>query len=326
MWKSFLPVILRAIIVVNMNQQYSQLAETLAEWENHETVRGHKNSVILKRVLFEAFDAYIILFYLAIYEHDVVLLRLELVGAFNLDTLRRVFTECVMPYIIRYFTKDPVGMSKKDDDPKKKNNEGYLTSEADLEEYDTFDDYIEMLIQFGYVTLFASAYPLAAFIAIGANFIEIRTDLWKLSHLFRRMTPVRANDIGMWKLSLKSFAWLAASSNLIIFAFTSSQLRQWLPDYYVTDAAGQSTPKASSAHEILLVVLIIEHCLIITAMLGRNAIPSTPESVRVEVQKQLWFHERLASKARNQTVQRNSAEVTSLSQLREKESLRQSSL
>ena len=128
------------------------------------------------------------------------------------------------------------------------------------------------------------------------------------------MTPVRTNDIGTWKLSLKSFAWLAASSNLIIFAFTSSQLRQWLPDYYDTDAAGQSTPKASSAHEILLVVLIIEHCLLITAMLGRNAIPSTPKSVRVEVQKQLWFHERLASEARDLTVQRNSAEVTSLSQ------------
>ena len=37
------------------------------------------------------------------------------------------------------------------------------------------DDYIEMLIQFGYVTLFASAYPLAAFLAMGANFIEIRS-------------------------------------------------------------------------------------------------------------------------------------------------------
>ena len=30
--------------------------------ENHETVLGHQNSVTLKRVLFEAFDAYVILF------------------------------------------------------------------------------------------------------------------------------------------------------------------------------------------------------------------------------------------------------------------------
>jgi len=45
--------------------------------------QGYQNSVVLKRVLFEAFDAYSILFYLAIYERDALSLRLELVGAFN---------------------------------------------------------------------------------------------------------------------------------------------------------------------------------------------------------------------------------------------------
>ena len=39
----------------------------------------------------------------------------------------------------------------------------------------TLDDYIEMVIQFGYVSLFASAYPLAAFCAIFANIVEIRS-------------------------------------------------------------------------------------------------------------------------------------------------------
>lgn len=43
-----------------------------------------------------------------------------------------------MPYLIRYFTKDKVGLSKKDDDLKDDENSGYLTSEADLEEYDIF--------------------------------------------------------------------------------------------------------------------------------------------------------------------------------------------
>ena len=61
-WRSLLPVILRAIVVVNINEQYSKVAEKLAELENHETILGYQNSVILKRVLFEAFDADIILF------------------------------------------------------------------------------------------------------------------------------------------------------------------------------------------------------------------------------------------------------------------------
>ena len=82
--KSFVPIILRALVVTTINQRYSRFAETLAEWENHETVRGHRGSVVLKRVLFEAFDAYIILFYLMVYERDVSMLRLELVGCFNM--------------------------------------------------------------------------------------------------------------------------------------------------------------------------------------------------------------------------------------------------
>lgn len=82
--KSFVPIILRALVVMTINQRYSRFAETLAAWENHETVNGHRGSVILKRVLFEAFDAYIILFYLMVCERDVSMLRLELVGCFNM--------------------------------------------------------------------------------------------------------------------------------------------------------------------------------------------------------------------------------------------------
>mmetsp|Transcript_11195 Transcript_11195/g.23869 ORF Transcript_11195/g.23869 Transcript_11195/m.23869 type:complete len:742 (-) Transcript_11195:790-3015(-) len=313
-WKCLPIILLRAIIVANMNQKYSELAVILAEWENHETQRGHRNSIILKRVLFEAFDAYIILFYLAVYERDVELLRLELVGTFSVDTFRRVFIECVIPYAVRHFSKDPVSKAKKDDDLKEKSSSnGHLTFEADLEEYDTFDDYIEMLIQFGYVTLFASAFPLAAFVAMAANLIEMRADLWKLSHVFRRTTPLRASDIGMWKMSLKAIAWLSACSNLLIFAFTSSQLRQWLPDYYVTDAGGQSAPKDGYFVEILLIVVCIEHFIIIIAGLARKMIPKIPESVSVGIQKQLWYHETVASKARCLTVQSKSNEVKSLS-------------
>ncbi|KAL7543706.1 hypothetical protein ACHAXR_013200 [Thalassiosira sp. AJA248-18] len=314
-WKIYGPVILRAIVVVNMNSQYSHLAEMLTEWENHETVLGHQNSVILKRVLFEAFDASVVLFYLAFFERDIYLLRSELVGAFNVDALRRVFTECVLPYICKCFKKekDPVGMSKKNDDLTK-DATGYLASEAELEQYDTFDDYIEMLIQFGYVTLFASAYPLAAFLAMGANMIEIRSDLWKITHLCRRMSPVRANGIGMWKLSLKAIAWLAAGSNLLIFAFTSSQMQQWFPEFYVTDEiTGRTSPGASSSNEILLIVLIIEQFLVVIAGLVNNSVPTIPQSVCIDIQRRNWFHEHLASKRRHRTATRTSTGITALS-------------
>ena len=47
-WKCYGPIILRALVVVNMNAQYSTVAEWLANWENHESNIGHSNSVVLK--------------------------------------------------------------------------------------------------------------------------------------------------------------------------------------------------------------------------------------------------------------------------------------
>ncbi|KAL7544223.1 hypothetical protein ACHAWF_007603 [Thalassiosira exigua] len=208
-WRSLLPVILRAIVVANMNQQYSRLAEWLTDWENHETIQGHQDSLVLKRVLFEAFDAYVVMIYLAIYERDVVLLRQELVGAFNVDTLRRVVTECILPYLMIY--KDSFvqfGYKKDDDCPNSQPSQPSLAEQAKLEEYDTFDDYIKMLIQFGYVTLFASAYPLAAFIAVIANWIEIRTGICLVCFLFKTLSNCIPPTYCIWFVFFKNSPYL----------------------------------------------------------------------------------------------------------------------
>jgi len=208
---------------------------------------------------------------------------------------------------------DIVGIRKKDDDIINTSGNGYLSSEAELEEYQPFDDWIEMIIQFGYVTLFASAYPLAAFIAIFANMIEMRTDCWKLTNLCQRKSPIRVQGIGMWKYSLVAITWLSAVSNLYLFAFTSSQLRQWLPDYYHTDERGQSMPNRDAAYRILLVVLVIEHCVIIIAALVRSCIPHIGPHIRLEIEKYYWFHENNAADQRTKTVKRASQQINVLS-------------
>jgi len=312
--KGLLPVLLRAAIVFAMNKKYSTIAEWLTEWENHETIVGHQNSLILKRVLFEAFDTFIILFYLACFERDVILLRMELTGAFTVDTIRRVFTECVLPYAMQKgWTKDPIGKHKKDDDIKKDESDGSLRAETDLEKYEQFDDYIEMLIQFGYVTLFASAFPLAAFLAAIANFIEMRSDAWKLCHLHRRPSVIKASGIGMWVLSLKLIAWLSAWSNLLIFVFTSNQMRTWFPHYYAdgTDRNGHLVLKANSTADIFFTLWTIEHALILVVFLIR-IIPSIPASVYLRFQQHSWYLEKEAVKSRFTSPTRTPADTKKL--------------
>ena len=70
-------------------------------------------------------------------------------------------------------------------------------------QYDgTFEDYLEMFIQFGYVILFSSAYPLAGLCALINNIIEIRGDAFKLCHVHQRPFGQRCNNIGSWQVKI----------------------------------------------------------------------------------------------------------------------------
>lgn len=58
-----------------------------------------------------------------------------------------------------------------------------------------------MFIQFGYVVLFSSAFPLAALCALLNNIIEIRSDAFKLCTNLRRPFGERVENIGTWQVS-----------------------------------------------------------------------------------------------------------------------------
>jgi len=57
-----------------------------------------------------------------------------------------------------------------------------------------------MFIQFGYVFLFSSVYPLASFFAVMNNVLEIRVDAFKLCRLYQRPMGRRVKDTGAWQV------------------------------------------------------------------------------------------------------------------------------
>jgi hypothetical protein len=59
----------------------------------------------------------------------------------------------------------------------------------------TFDDYNEIAIQFGYVTLFAAAFPAAPAAALLNNLVEGKSDLLKLFKGMQRPHPREASSI-----------------------------------------------------------------------------------------------------------------------------------
>ena len=91
-----------------------------------------------------------------------------------------------------------------------------------------------MVIEFGYVTLFASAFPLASCISVFCNLIEIKSDCYKLTHALQRPPAERVNSIGVWGGVLQVMMLLSIVTNASLFAFSSEQMAAWFPDLFRT--------------------------------------------------------------------------------------------
>ena len=103
----------------------------------------------------------------------------------------------------------------------------YVEDQSYLEEYDsTFEDFNEMVIQFGYLALFSPAYPLAPFLALLNNILEIRVDANKLCCNFRRPAFELAEDIGSWTTVISIMGFVAVIANATMVTFVAKRVSQ----------------------------------------------------------------------------------------------------
>ncbi|XP_033913444.2 anoctamin-1-like isoform X4 [Acipenser ruthenus] len=137
--------------------------------------------------------------------------------------------------LIRYFK------SKRTSVPEEENNKKLQRYEVDyyLEPFAGLTpEYMEMMIQFGFVTLFVASFPLAPLFALLNNIIEIRLDAKKFIAELRRPVAARAKDIGIWYNILRVVAKLAVIINAFVIAFTSDFIPRLVYLYmYSTDGS-----------------------------------------------------------------------------------------
>jgi hypothetical protein len=87
----------------------------------------------------------------------------------------------------------------------------------------TFDDFNDRAIQFGYIVLFAPAYPLAPLLALINNIVEIRSAAYRQCKAFQRpMWKARAG-IGSWNVVMTVLGYMAVITNASMISFVGSQ-------------------------------------------------------------------------------------------------------
>ncbi|KAK7008996.1 anoctamin-8 [Biomphalaria glabrata] len=141
--------------------------------------------------------------------------------------------------------------------------------ESAMKKYeDTLDDYLEMCIQFGYITLFSSAFPLAALCALFNNVIEIRSDAFKLCLTFQRPFGQRVDSIGIWQDVLLVFSVIAVIVNCSLVG-TSGLLERMLPGL--------------SSTTYCIIIVLVEHFILTTKFSLYRSIPDLPPCISTEM-------------------------------------------
>eukprot|EP00071_Canis_lupus_P027431 XP_022260988.1 anoctamin-9 isoform X1 [Canis lupus familiaris] len=98
--------------------------------------------------------------------------------------------------------------------------------------FSLFDEFMEMMIQYGFTTIFVAAFPLAPLLALISNLVEIRLDAIKMVRLQRRLVPRKAKDIGTWLQVLETIGVLAVIANGMVIAFTSEFIPRVVYKYH----------------------------------------------------------------------------------------------
>ncbi|XP_075385637.1 anoctamin-7 [Tenrec ecaudatus] len=185
-----------------------------------------------------------------------------------------------------------------------------------------FDEYLEMVLQFGFLTIFVAACPLAPLFALLNNWVEIRLDARKFVRERRRPVAERAQDIGIWLPILAAITHLAVISNAFLLAFTSDFLpRAYYQWSHARDLRGflnftlaRAPPAFSAAHNRtcwyrafrdddghysraywsllairLAFVIVFEHVVFSIGQLLDLLVPDIPEAVEIKVKREYYL-------------------------------------
>lgn len=295
-----------AVTIIIMNVVWQKIAEKMTMWENHRTETEYKDNLVFKIFTFQFCNSYASFYYIAFFKGNTIFWGrntglddgcrvdwgedIDTVAAGCVDELTlQVLTvllvnqfigqtrEVMLPFLLKKMKSVLFLRTMLDGLSPKGNVDEYRDTYKTLPTYErealrvdwpgTFEEYSEMVIQYGYITLFAAVFPLAPFLALTNNLVEIRTDALKMLTQHNRPHYAGAQDIGTWYNILDVIGFFAVVTNCLLIGFSYS------PIYKLAN---------ENAFQTFAIVVILEHTLLALKLLIAYIIPDVPEKVAHE--------------------------------------------
>ncbi|CAG9330895.1 unnamed protein product [Blepharisma stoltei] len=272
-WGPLSCAVINALQIRILNLIYRRVAKFFTEWENYEYDTQYNDALCIKLYLFQFVNSYASLIYLGFIKCygdednsqclDELSLQLEVIFVFNVICN---FFELGAPYCSNAWRKRAEKRHLKamhDSGHKGRKTMTSTEKQASLSEYETpLDDYMELIIDYGYVVMFSAAFPIVPLIALFVNIIEVRVDAYKLCYLMKRPYPTPANSIGEWESIVRTISVIGALTNTAIIIFTANI-------FDLTDFATKWG-----------YFMVIEHVLLVFKFLISRQVPDIPNDVK----------------------------------------------
>nr|XP_014343978.1 PREDICTED: anoctamin-1 isoform X2 [Latimeria chalumnae] len=241
-------VVINLVVILILDEVYGSIARWLTQIEVPRTDKSFEERLIFKAFLLKFVNAYTPIFYVAFFKGRFVGCPGSYVYLFQSFRMEEcapggcLMELCIqlsiimlgkqliqnnlfeigipkMKKLIRYLKSKRQSSVQLEEHAKKKKR---YETDYNLEPFSGLTpEYMEMIIQFGFVTLFVASFPLAPLFALLNNIIEIRLDAKKFVAELRRPVAVRAKDIGIWYNILRAVGKLAVIINAFVISFTS---------------------------------------------------------------------------------------------------------
>ncbi|KAK2162685.1 hypothetical protein LSH36_93g01035 [Paralvinella palmiformis] len=237
--------VINLIIILILGLVYRKVAYYLTEVEMHRTETDFEDAYSFKMFLFQFANNFGSTFYIAFFkgkfQTEPGSTKYYLFGKYQpdscdpsgcmVDLLIQLFIVMVGKQFLNQFKEiiiPKLRVCLRQRQAKKEEKQGAIyrrwMQDRDMQEGDRlmlFEEYIEMVIQYGFVVIFIAAFPLAPLFALLNNIVEIRLDAYKLITQYKRPTAMKAQDIGVWYNILQTITYIAVISNAVIIAWTS---------------------------------------------------------------------------------------------------------
>ncbi|XP_055501923.1 anoctamin-7-like [Leucoraja erinacea] len=341
---SFSGSIVNLLCILILARLYTYLAHFLTKWEMHRTQSKYEDAYIVKVFLFQFINFYSSPIYIAFFKGRFVgypagyktlfgvrneacgpggcLIELaqELLIIMVGKQLINNMQEFIIPKIKVWWEKHKWKTAVKD--------EANPTLQPWEQDYrllyceGLFEEYLEIVLQFGFITIFVAACPLAPLFALFNNWVETRLDANKFVCKYRRPVVKHAEGIGIWFNILETITTIAVISNAFLIAFTSDFLPRLYYSYtYESDLTGYinftlaySPPSFKDLNQTMCrykdfrddkgqltltywnlmairlgFVIVFEHVVFFIARMIDVLVPDVPESVELKVKREQYM-------------------------------------